>query len=111
MPDEKAAAWITSSLNRLRNLPGVTQAEMTTALPEGQDSQQSVRDGPVPETLTDEYFDNTLGLRAPARGHKGIYLGIIQPERVPYPEGIKIIETRNIFEENHIVVMPSYPRP
>jgi putative ABC transport system permease protein len=35
--DEKMAAWYQSSLERLRALPGVTHAEITTSLPNGQD--------------------------------------------------------------------------
>jgi len=35
--DEKMAAWFNSSLERLRALPGVTHAEVTTSLPDGQD--------------------------------------------------------------------------
>ena len=35
---EKMAAWYQSSLDRLRALPGVTHAEVTTALPRGEDS-------------------------------------------------------------------------
>ena len=35
--DEKKAAWYGASLDRLRALPGVTHAEVTTALPDGQD--------------------------------------------------------------------------
>jgi putative ABC transport system permease protein len=34
--DEKRAAWFNSSLEKLRALPGVTRAEVTTALPHGQ---------------------------------------------------------------------------
>ncbi len=36
--DEKMAAWYQTSLERLRGLPGVTHAEVTTALPRGEDS-------------------------------------------------------------------------
>jgi putative ABC transport system permease protein len=36
--DEKRAAWFHSSLAGLRSLPGVRHAEITTALPHGQDS-------------------------------------------------------------------------
>jgi len=35
--DAKRAAWYNSSLNRLRALPGVTHAELATALPDGGD--------------------------------------------------------------------------
>lgn len=35
--DDKIAAWYRDSLERLRSLPGVTHAEVTTALPDGQD--------------------------------------------------------------------------
>jgi len=35
--DEKSVAWYQDSLERLRSLPGVTHAEVTTALPDGQD--------------------------------------------------------------------------
>jgi len=35
--DAKLAAWYTSSLDRLRALPGVTHAEVATALPDGED--------------------------------------------------------------------------
>jgi len=35
--DEKMAAWYQTSLDRLRALPGVTHAEITTSLPNGQD--------------------------------------------------------------------------
>jgi putative ABC transport system permease protein len=37
--DEKRAAWFNSSLEKLRALPGVTRAEITTSLPHGQDSR------------------------------------------------------------------------
>ena len=36
--DERRAAWFTSSLEKLRSLPGVTHAEITTALPHGQEA-------------------------------------------------------------------------
>ena len=36
--DERRAAWFTSSLEKLRGLPGVTHAEITTALPHGQEA-------------------------------------------------------------------------
>jgi putative ABC transport system permease protein len=35
--DEKQAAWYADSLSRLRTLPGVVHAEVTTALPDGDD--------------------------------------------------------------------------
>jgi putative ABC transport system permease protein len=35
--DEKLSAWFQKSLEQLRNVPGVKHAEITTALPEGQD--------------------------------------------------------------------------
>jgi putative ABC transport system permease protein len=35
--DEKLSAWYRTSLEKLRAVPGVTHAEITTALPEGQD--------------------------------------------------------------------------
>src|SRR5580658_3046680 len=35
--DERRAAWFTDSLEKLRALPGVTHAEVTTALPDGQE--------------------------------------------------------------------------
>jgi putative ABC transport system permease protein len=35
--DERRAAWFNDSLEKLRALPGVTRAEITTALPQGQD--------------------------------------------------------------------------
>jgi putative ABC transport system permease protein len=35
--DERRAAWFNDSLEKLRALPGVTRAEITTALPHGQD--------------------------------------------------------------------------
>jgi putative ABC transport system permease protein len=35
--DEKLSAWFDSSLQRLRTIPGVSHAELTTMLPEGQD--------------------------------------------------------------------------
>ena len=36
--DERRAAWFTGSLEKLRALPGVTHAEITTALPQGQEA-------------------------------------------------------------------------
>jgi putative ABC transport system permease protein len=36
--DERRAAWFTSSLEKLRALPGVTHAEISTALPQGQEA-------------------------------------------------------------------------
>jgi putative ABC transport system permease protein len=36
--NEERAAWLRDSLERLRSLPGVTYAEITTALPDGQNS-------------------------------------------------------------------------
>jgi putative ABC transport system permease protein len=49
--DEKRTAWLNDSLARLRSLPGVTRAEITTALPDGQDSENAdlgIEDRPVP---------------------------------------------------------------
>jgi putative ABC transport system permease protein len=37
--DEKRTAWFNSSLEKLRALPGVTRAEITTSLPHGQDDR------------------------------------------------------------------------
>jgi putative ABC transport system permease protein len=37
--NEKRSAWLNDSLARMRSLPGVNRAEITTALPDGQDSE------------------------------------------------------------------------
>jgi predicted permease len=48
--DEKRAAWFNSSLEKLRALPGVTRAEITTSLPHGQNAEYDdfrIEDRPV----------------------------------------------------------------
>ncbi len=67
--NEKRAAWLNNSLERLRSLPGVTHAEITTALPDGQDSENDdlqIENRPVPPgkfqstvklSVTSGYFD------------------------------------------------------
>jgi putative ABC transport system permease protein len=48
--DQRRSAWFTQSLDKLRALPGVTRAELTTALPRGQDSWSDdvrIEDRPV----------------------------------------------------------------
>jgi putative ABC transport system permease protein len=49
--DERRAAWFTESLEKLRALPGVTRAEITTALPQGQEAWNDdfqIENRPVP---------------------------------------------------------------
>jgi putative ABC transport system permease protein len=49
--DEKRTAWFDSSLEKLRSLPGVARAEITTSLPDGQDSDDDdfrIENRPVP---------------------------------------------------------------
>ncbi len=49
--DERRAAWFTDSLEKLRALPGVTHAEITTALPHGQEAWSDdfrIENRPVP---------------------------------------------------------------
>ena len=68
--DERRAAWFTSSLEKLRSLPGVTHAEITTALPHGQEAWNDdfrIENRPVPPgkfqsavrlSVTGGYFDS-----------------------------------------------------
>jgi putative ABC transport system permease protein len=68
--DEKRVAWFNSSLEKLRTLPGVTRAEITTALPRGQDGENEdfrIENRPVPPgkfqsalrlSITPGYFDS-----------------------------------------------------
>jgi putative ABC transport system permease protein len=67
--DERRAAWFTDSLEKLRALPGVTHAEITTALPHGQEAWNDdfrIENRPVLPgkfqsavrlSITDGYFD------------------------------------------------------
>jgi putative ABC transport system permease protein len=67
--DERRAAWFTDSLEKLRALPGVTHAEITTALPHGQEAWSDdfrIENRPVLPgkfqsavrlAITDGYFD------------------------------------------------------
>jgi predicted permease len=68
--DERRVAWFNSSLEKLRALPGVTRAEITTALPHGQESDSDdfrIENRPVPPgkfqsavrlSVTGGYFDS-----------------------------------------------------
>jgi putative ABC transport system permease protein len=68
--DEKRVAWFNGSLEKLRVLPGVTCAEVTTSLPHGQDSENDdfrIENRPVPPgkfqstvriSVTGGYFDS-----------------------------------------------------
>ena len=68
--DERRAAWFSDSLEKLRALPGVTHAEITTALPQGQEAWNDdfqIENRPVPPgkfqsalrlAVTAGYFDS-----------------------------------------------------